>query len=172
MWDWDTRSDRVEWSDQTFRIFGMQPSEQKLDESSFLTLIHPEDRAAVKLAIREALRPGGEYDAEYRIQRPDGSMRWVLAMGRTHCDSKGSPFRMIGLCLDVTERRQAVEELRRSEERFRLLVEGIADYAIYMLDADGFVSSWNSGAERIKGYCAEEIIGQHFSCFYGGRRSA
>ncbi len=167
VWDWDTRSDRVEWSDQTFRIFGLQPSEQKLDESSVLTLIHPEDRAAVKLAIREALRPGGEYDAEYRIQRPDGSMRWVLAQGRTHCDSESSPFRMIGLCMDVTERRQAAEELRRSEERFRLLVEGIADYAVYMLDADGFVSSWNSGAERIKGYSAEEIIGQHYSCFYG-----
>jgi PAS domain S-box-containing protein len=157
----------VEWSDQTFRIFGLQPSEQELDESSFLKMIHPEDRAAVKLAIREALRPGGEFDAEYRVQRPDGSMRWVLAQGRTHCDSKGSPFRMIGLCLDCTERRQAAEELRRSEVRFRLLVEGIADYAVYMLDADGFVSSWNSGAERIKGYSAEEIIGQHYSCFYG-----
>jgi PAS domain S-box-containing protein len=167
VWDWDTRSDRVEWSAQTFRIFGLQPSEQKLDESSVLTLIHPEDRAAVKLAIREALRPGGEYDTEYRIQWPDGSMRWVLAQGRTHCDSKGSPFRMIGLCLDCTERRQAAEELRRSEERFRLLVEGIADYAVYMLDADGFVSSWNSGAERITGYRAEDIIGQHFSSFYG-----
>src|SRR3984885_224006 len=167
VWDWDTQSDRVEWSDQTFRIFGLQPSEQELDESSFLKMIHPEDRAAVKLAIREALRPGGEFDAEYRVQRPDGSMRWVLAQGRTHCDSKGSPFRIIGLCLDCTERRQAAEELRRSEERFRLLVEGIADYAIFMLDADGFVSSWNSGAERITGYRAEEIIGQHFSSFYG-----
>jgi PAS domain S-box-containing protein len=73
---------------------------------------------------------------------------------------------MIGVTLDVTERRETAEELRRSEERFRLLVEGIADYAIYMLDPAGFVSSWNSGAERIKGYQSQEIIGQHFSCFY------
>lgn len=167
VWDWDTRSNRVEWSDQNFRIFGLEPGKQRLDESSFLTSVYPEDRPAVKLAIGEALRPGGELDAEYRIQRPDGSMRWVLAQGRTHCDNKGSPFRMIGLSLDVTERRQAAEELRRSEERFRLLVEGIADYAIFMLDAEGFVTSWNSGAERIKGYHAEEIIGQHYSCFFG-----
>jgi PAS domain S-box-containing protein len=167
VWDWDTRSNRVEWSDQNFRIFGLEPGKQRLDESSFLTPVYPEDRPAVKLAIGEALRPGGELDAEYRIQRPDGSMRWVLAQGRTHCDNKGSPFRMIGLSLDVTERRQAAEELRRSEERFRLLVEGIADYAIFMLDAEGFVTSWNSGAERIKGYHAEEIIGQHYSCFFG-----
>ena len=166
VWDWDTRADRVEWSDQTYRIFGMQRSEQRLDESSLLTLIPPEDRAVVKLAIREALQPDGEFDAEFRTQRPDGSMRWVLAQGRTHCDSNGSPFRMIGLCLDCTERRRAAEELRRSEERFRLLVEGIADYAVYMLDAEGFVTSWNSGAERIKGYSSEEIIGRHYSCFY------
>jgi len=62
---------------------------------------------------------------------------------------------------------QHVEEaLRQSEERFRLLVEGVKDYAIFMLCPDGRIASWNAGAERIKGYRAEEIIGQHFSCFY------
>ena len=77
---------------------------------------------------------------------------------------------MIGLCLDVTERRQAAEELRRSEERFASLVEGIADYAIYMLDAEGFVSSWNCGAERITGYRAEEFRAALYLLW--GRRSA
>ena len=67
----------------------------------------------------------------------------------------------------LDERRQATEALRQSDERFRLLVDGIADYAIYMLDPAGFVTSWNSGAERLKGYQAQEIIGHHFSCFYG-----
>ena len=58
------------------------------------------------------------------------------------------------------------EELRRSEERFRLLVESVDDYAIFMLDPDGTITSWNAGAQRIKGYRAEEIIGRHFSTFY------
>src|SRR5215212_9548314 len=62
--------------------------------------------------------------------------------------------------------RQAEEALRRSEERFRLLVEGVKDYAIFMLDPQGYVGTWNAGAERIKGYEAEEIIGKHFSVFY------
>ncbi|WP_158748991.1 PAS domain S-box protein [Acidobacterium sp. S8] len=166
VWDWNPRMDIAVWSDQHFQIFGLKPSGQTFDEISFISLIYPEDRAAVKLAIREALRPGGEFDVEYRIQRQDGQLRWVLSQGLTHCDSAGEPFRMIGVTLDVTERRQAAEELRRSEERFRLLVEGTADYAIFMLDPAGFVTSWNSGAERIKGYQAQEIIGQHFSCFY------
>jgi PAS domain S-box-containing protein len=67
---------------------------------------------------------------------------------------------------DVTERRKAEQALRDSEERFRRLVEGAQDYAIFLLDPQGTIASWNAGAERIKGYRAEEIIGKHFSCFY------
>ena len=67
---------------------------------------------------------------------------------------------------DLTERREHEELLRRSEERFRLLVEGVQDYAIFMLDPDGRIASWNSGAQQNKGYTADEIIGQHFSVFY------
>jgi PAS domain S-box-containing protein len=166
VWDLDPRADRTVWSAQQFRIFGFEPNGRNFDLMSFLSLVHPDDRLAVRLAVRDALQPGGELDAEYRIQRQDGQLRWLMSKGQTHCDSTGQPFRMIGVTLDVTERRQTAEELRRSEERFRLLVEGIADYAIYMLDPAGFVSSWNSGAERIKGYQSQEIIGQHFSCFY------
>ncbi len=67
---------------------------------------------------------------------------------------------------DVTERKRAEEILRQSQERFRRLVEEVKDYAIFMLDPNGGIVSWNEGARKIKGYAAEEIIGQHFSCFY------
>src|SRR5262245_4576245 len=67
---------------------------------------------------------------------------------------------------DMAEQRQAQEALRESEERFRLMIEGVRDYAIFMLDPSGHIASWNSGAQLIKGYTAAEIIGRHFSIFY------
>jgi PAS domain S-box-containing protein len=72
----------------------------------------------------------------------------------------------MGELIEIIHRVEAEEELRQSEERFRLLVESVVDYAIFMLDPQGPIISWNAGAERIKGYRTEEIIGQHFSCFY------
>ena len=74
--------------------------------------------------------------------------------------------------VDITERKQAEDTLRGIEERFRLLVEGVSDYAIFLLDPEGRIMSWNSGAERIKGYCEEEILGLHFSCFYPPEEAA
>ena len=81
-------------------------------------------------------------------------------------DSQGRPLYVFLQVQDVTRERAALEELRQSEERFRLLVETVQDYAIFMLDPQGRIASWNAGAQRSKGYSAEEIIGQHFRVFY------
>lgn len=81
-------------------------------------------------------------------------------------DSQGRPLYLFLQVQDVTAERAAIEELRKSEERFRLLVEVVEDYAIFMLDPTGHVVSWNSGAQRSQGYRGEEIIGQHFRVFY------
>src|SRR5690606_3158618 len=81
-------------------------------------------------------------------------------------DDSGALVGFAKVTRDLTERREAEERLRRSEQRFRLLVQSVQDYAIFMLDPDGRVATWNEGAERIKGYTAKEITGRHFSVFY------
>jgi hypothetical protein len=98
--------------------------------------------------------------------------RRVLATFAPVLDSGGEPLYVFLQVQDITAQRVAEDELRRSEERFRLLVEAVEDYAIFMLSPEGVVVSWNAGAQRIKGYSAAEIIGRHFRVFYPQERQA
>ena len=93
-------------------------------------------------------------------------MRASLAAVR---DAARQPLYLFLQVQDVTAQRAAEDELRLSEERFRLLVDAVEEYAIFMLDPGGHIVSWNAGAQRIKGYRADEIIGQHFRTFYPPR---
>ncbi len=114
----------------------------------------------------EVARSQGRFEDEGWRVRKDGSQFWANVIITTLRDGQGVLQGFSKVTRDLTARKQAEETLRRSEERFRLLVEGAKDYAIFLLDPQGNVASWNAGAERIKGYKAEEIIGQHFSRFY------
>ncbi|MDP9812305.1 PAS domain S-box-containing protein [Rhizobium tibeticum] len=108
----------------------------------------------------------GRFEAEGWRVRKDGSRFWAHVIIDAIRDPKGQLIGFAKITRDLTARKQTEEVLKSSEEQFRLLVQGVVDYAIYMLDPQGYVSSWNLGAQRIKGYAPEEIIGQHFSKFY------
>ena len=122
---------------------------------------HPQHRDAYVAAPRA--RPKGT-GLELYGRRKDGT-EFPVDIMLSPVESAGERS-VLAVIRDITERKQAETDLRRSEERFRLLVEGASDYAIFMLDPEGRVATWNSGAERIKGYRTEEIVGQHFSKFY------
>jgi PAS domain S-box-containing protein len=115
--------------------------------------------------LRTAQREGSFEDEGYRV-RKDGSLFWANVVITAVRDETGKLVAFSKITRDLTGRRLREEELRESEERFRLLVGGVVDYAIYMLDPQGVVSSWNLGAQRMKGYRPDEIIGKHFSNFY------
>jgi PAS domain S-box-containing protein len=115
--------------------------------------------------LRTADREGRVEDEGWRI-RKDGSQFWASVVITALRDPTGRLVGFAKVTRDLTARRRADEELRVSEERFRVLVQSVKDYGIFMLDPDGRVASWNEGARRIKGYEAAEILGRHFSVFY------
>ena len=126
-----------------------------------------EDREAYlpEKALRTALAEG-RFEADGWRIRKDGTRFWANAVLDPVFDPEGSHVGFAKITRDITAKREQERALFESEQRFRLLVQGVRDYAIYMLDEQGFITNWNSGAESIKGYSADEIVGQHFSRFY------
>ena len=153
------------WNIGAERLKGYRPDE--IIGQHFSQFYSPEDvaRGIPARALQVALEDG-RFEAEGWRVRKDGTRFWADVVIDPIRDDQGVHLGYAKITRDLSERRAADEALRRSEERFRLLVQGVTDYAIYMLDPAGHVSSWNAGAERFKGYTADEIMGEHFSRFY------
>ncbi|MFK4657084.1 PAS domain S-box-containing protein [Bradyrhizobium japonicum] len=132
--------------------------------STFYTETEREQKVPA-LALEEAERTGRFEREGWRV-RKDGTQFWAHVIIDAIRSPKGELVGFAKITRDLTERRAAEAKLRESEQQFRLMVQGVTDYAIYMLDVEGNVASWNAGAQRIKGYAPEEIIGRHFSNFY------
>lgn len=111
-------------------------------------------------------RKTGRYETEGWRYRKDGSTFWAYVVTDVIHDNDGKLIGYAKITRDYTEKQRAQREQYEREKVFRLLVEGVTDYAIYMIDPKGYVMNWNAGAIRAKGYTADEIVGKHFSCFY------
>ncbi|MES2600030.1 MAG: PAS domain S-box protein [Pseudomonadota bacterium] len=153
------------WNPGAQRFKGYLPDE--IIGQHFSRFYTPEDQATglPARALRTAATEG-KFEAEGWRVRKDGSRFWAYVIIDPIRAQTGELIGYVKITRDLTERRAAEEVLRQSQEQFRLLVRGVTDYALYMLDRDGRVSNWNMGAQRIKGYLPEEVIGTHFSRFY------
>lgn len=160
-WIVDARTQRTEYVNPVYeKIWGESREALLRDTERWFEIVHPEDRDAAKQAMPKVLA-GETFVIEYRITRPsDGGVRWIRDTGFPIRDEAGSIHRVAGVAQDVTDDKKRTEALRASEERFRLLVEGARDYAMFLLDPATVITFWSSGAERIFGWTQNEAVGR------------
>ncbi len=161
-WERDYEAGRITLSDEACRIFGLLPQDIPLNleqwHQRWLDLIHPEDQPRIAQAAIDALENGPPYNVEYRVVRPSGEVRFIHSEAIVKKDEAGRPRSMLGMMQDITERKQAEDELRVSEARFRIFVDHAAD-AFYLHDAQGTILDVNRQACESLGYSREELIG-------------
>lgn len=164
LWESDPNGDN-KFANQTFcDFFGVTVDEVK--GKDWQPLLHPEDAPSHLEGFSKAVRERTAFSSEARHRRKDREWRWLVVQAHPRFSPTGEFLGHVGVCVDVTERKRTEEALRESEERFRLLVQGVRDCAIYMVAPDGTVTSWTAAAEQIYGYREEEIVGQHRSLFF------
>jgi PAS domain S-box-containing protein len=153
------------WNPGAARMKGY--SAEEIIGQSFACFFPEEDRQSGKpaRALRTAAETGRFEDEGWRV-RKDGTSFWATAVLDAVRDEGGEVIGFAKVTRDITDRKAAQDALRKSAREFQLLIQGVKDYAIYMLDREGHITNWNSGAESIKGYRADEVIGSHFSRFY------
>jgi PAS domain S-box-containing protein len=148
-WERDLTTDRIVWSDETYRIYGLRPQEDPIDLAVLRQKIHPEDWKLVSQALDEALGGGVRYNIEYRVLRPTGELRVVHSTGDVKRDSSGRPCQMFGTVQDITDRKRAEEALQQSQ---LYLIEGqrLARMGSWAFNANGF-TYWSSELFQIHG---------------------
>lgn len=162
-WDWDLRTNDILWTPYQEVMLGFQQSTGRRSYSDFRKRLHPDDMERVEAVVRKAIENRTDYSCDFRVVWPDGSIHWISSLGRLILDAEGTPIRMLGMVMDITERKEAAEALRRSEEKFRSIVEcsptGIHLY--HLRDDDQLVLiEANAGADKELGIDHGGLIGK------------
>ncbi|RYZ51118.1 MAG: PAS domain S-box protein, partial [Proteobacteria bacterium] len=151
------------------KIFGLQDKEALFPINDFVMRIHADDQERVGSSIQRMIEQKSSFSEQYRVYRADGSLLWIKDRGMALIGEDGSVEAVTGTMVDITDLVQAEESLHRSQEQFRVLIESIKDYGIFLLDGEGNIVSWNIGAERITGFTDTEAIGAHLDSIFSSQ---
>lgn len=160
VWDWDIINNTLTWDDRMFALYGTQRDEFGGAYAAWLAGVHSDDRPRFDEAIQKALRNEAHYDIEFRTRWPDGKIRDIKADGQVLWDAHGAPMRMTGVNYDITERKQAEENLHAVTSLRQAILDS-ANFSIISTDGDGLIQTFNRSAERMLGYRAGELVGKH-----------
>ncbi len=161
-WDWNIQTGEIHWSDNLEQLFGITPGTFNGRYETVLAMMHPDDRPLVLQAINRAVYEGEDYNIEFRFIKPDGTLRWALSKGRVFYDQKGNPLQMIGVDLDITERKQAQAALEQSEARFAAFMNN-SPSASWITDKNGqfvYLSQTYLCTFEIVAATVEDVIGK------------
>jgi PAS domain S-box-containing protein len=157
VWDWNVTTNRIEWSSELFDLFGLDPQKTAASFEAWNTIIHPEDKEIANIRIDQALKEHTGLNSEYRIVLPNGQIRWISALGQGIYDDQARPVRMIGICIDITKRKNVEEELCKSEVKYRTVADYTYDWELWQ-DPAGRWLYCSPSCERITGYSADEFL--------------
>ena len=153
-WEWNIVENKLFWSDEVYRIFGIKPQKFEFTYDTFLTFVHPDDRELVKETVKESLEGKRSFDIEHRIIRGDGTERFVHERGEVNFDGSGSPVRLLGMVQDITERKSAQKIIFQ----FKSTLDQILD-AVFMFDPETLKFIYvNHGAIDMTGYSQKELL--------------
>jgi two-component system sensor histidine kinase/response regulator len=159
-WEWDVQTNKVVWSDELYRIFGLQPNEFDATYEAFLACNHPDDRKKVESVIERAFQDKTFFSFDHQIIRPDGTIRVLQSNGRVIDDESGRTIKMVGTALDITERKQLENSLRQERIFLRTLIDNLPD-SVYVKDMACRKVIANLAEVRISGLQTEaEILGK------------
>jgi len=156
-WEWDLATNENIWSDELFRLYGLDPTEHPASYEAWLESTHPEDREAAVAAVQKAAQAGAPISVEYRLNTRDGGERWLYSRGQPQLDGKGRVRRYLGIVVDITERRKSEAALRESEAKFRTVADYTFDWE-YWRTPDGRMVWVSPSCSRVTGYAAEEFL--------------
>ena len=153
-WDWDILTDQVIWNDEHYRMLGYEPGGVRPSYQAWSDRMHADDRAKTEATLQCAMERGGDYSAEFRVTRPDGTEHWLEARGQFERDAAGRPVRSYGVMTDVTGRKQAEEALRQRDDQLQALIENLHS-GVALVDEGGRFSIYNSAFLEMFGLASD-----------------
>jgi PAS domain S-box-containing protein len=148
MWDWDMSTGKLEWSEELFRLFGLDPKRTAASFESWESVLHPDDRAGAKNRIETAIQSHTPLSSEYRVVLPSGEVRWINALGNTTYDNSGKAQRMSGISIDITERKRVEEEIQRLAQQRQLALDA-SRMGWWHYDPITQIASWDERYKEI-----------------------
>ncbi|WP_198805886.1 PAS domain-containing protein [Leptolyngbya sp. BL0902] len=162
IWEWNLGHDLL-WDDQIYQDYGLQDLGRPVTYHDWRAAIHPDDLPWVEAQLEADLQAAIPFNAEFRIRRPNGQVRWVLSTAKLYCDGQGQPRRMVGIHQDITHRKQAEQDVQESRAKFQRLVDDIGDRFVIFSHTGTVLTYVSGGLQSIFGIPPEAVLGKEWA---------